>query len=122
MRTTKEIGINIRRGEIWTGTFSADTLQKTRPLLIVSNDDVNSNDKLLDVIVVKIVSMIKPDGKIVITNPEEDILIKLKKESIIQCGKISVIEKRDLVRMVTQITSAELRQVDRCLKNALALS
>ena len=110
------------RGEIWLAIWPNDPNQKPRPLLIVSNNLRNQAPKLLDIVIVKLTSLQKVDGRNKPTNPSEDVVITLKKPTIIRCASIFTIEKTALTRKLTQLQNSEMLQVDSCLKTVLDLN
>lgn len=111
----------MKRGEIWLAKWPTDPTAKVRPVLIVSNDMKNSNVGIHDVNIAKITSLQKSNGQSKAINKAEDIIIKLKKDSIVRCGSLYTIEKSFLNRVIHKLTLQELDLVDTCLKNALAL-
>jgi mRNA-degrading endonuclease toxin of MazEF toxin-antitoxin module len=111
----------LKRGEIWAAVWPNDPLKKERPVLIVSNDHRNGIPTLLDITVVKITSLKRVDGSTKNINQYEDVIVKLKKESIIQSGAIFSIEKRTLRRILGQLSSSQMDEVSDQLRNALAL-
>ncbi len=111
----------MRRGEIWAAIWPNDPQKKERPVLIVSNDHRNSTPALLDITVVKITSRMRADGSKKTVNQFEDVVAHLKKESIIQCGAIFSIEKKHLRKILGQLTSAQMNEINDKLRSALAL-
>lgn len=109
------------RGEIWFGVWPNDPFQKQRPLLIVSNNQRNSQVHILDVIVVKLTSLQRIDGSLKPVNTVEDLVIQLKKQSIVRCGSIYSVEKAFLKTKATRLTSEQMQEVDERLKTALDL-
>ncbi len=111
----------MRRGEIWYAVWPKDPAQKPRPILIVSNNHRNLAPHLLDIVVVKLTGLYRDDGTKKPVNQSEDVVVKFKKETIIQCGAIFSIEKRSLQSHLTQLPIALMRDVDDKLKNVLDL-
>jgi mRNA-degrading endonuclease toxin of MazEF toxin-antitoxin module len=111
----------LKRGEIWAAVWPNDPLKKERPVLIVSNDHRNETPTLLDITVLKITSLKRPDGSTKYIHQFEDVVVKLKKESLIQCGAIFSIEKRTLRRPLGRLSPAQMADVSDQLRNALAL-
>ncbi|MCC7404952.1 MAG: type II toxin-antitoxin system PemK/MazF family toxin [Bdellovibrionales bacterium] len=109
------------RGEIWLGVWPADPQQTPRPLLIVSNNLRNRASRLHDVVVLKLTSLKTSTGQTKPTNPSEDVVITLKKPTIIRCAAIYAVEKSYLTKKLTQISADELAKVEACLKIVLAL-
>jgi mRNA-degrading endonuclease toxin of MazEF toxin-antitoxin module len=111
----------MKRGEIWAAVWPNDPTKKERPVLIVSNDFRNSTPALQDVTVLKITSFKRADGSKKVVNRFEDVVVQLKKESIIQGGAIFSIEKRLLRRSLGQLAPSQMTEVDDRLRSALAL-
>lgn len=107
------------RGEIWTAVWPADPEQKERPILIISNNLRNQNSRLLDVVVAKITSLERKDGSKKLVNPAEDLVIKLKKESIIRCASLYSIENATLKRKISLLALPQMRDIDVRLKVVL---
>ncbi len=111
----------MKRGEIWAAQWPNDPLKKMRPVLIVSNDHRNSTPMLLDVTVLKITSLKRADGSKKNVNQFEDLVLRLKNESIIQSGAIFSVEKKNFKKILGQLTPAQMDEVDDRLRSALAL-
>lgn len=111
----------MKRGEIWAAVWPNDPLKKERPVLIVSNDHRNNTPALQDITVLKITSLKRADGSEKTVNLFEDVVLKLKKASIIQGGAIFSIEKRNLRRILGQLTPSQMNDVSERLRNALGL-
>lgn len=109
------------RGEIWFAVWPGDPEKKERPVLIVSNDHRNKAKHLLDIVVVKLTGLHRADGKAKPVNANEDVVIKLKKETIIRCASIYTIEKSTLRSNKGPLLATDMAQVDQKLKNALSL-
>jgi mRNA interferase MazF len=112
----------VSRGELWLAKWPNDPSKKERPLLVVSNNHRNQASALLDIVIVKITSFEKSNGTPKLTNPSEDVIITLKKKSIIRCASVFTIEKTTLTRKLGQIDITQMAQVDACLKNVLDLN
>lgn len=111
----------MKRGEIWAAVWPNDPKKKERPVLIVSNDHRNSTLALQDVTVLKITSLKRVDGSKKVVNQFEDLVVQLKKESIVQGGAVFSIEKRLLRRILGQLSPSQMGDVNDRLRNALAL-
>ena len=112
----------MNRGEIWSAIWPNDPLEKLRPILIVSNNYRNSTLGLKDIIVLKITSVSRTDGSLKYINRHEDMVIMLKKKSIIQAGAIFSIEKKYLRKFHLRLTYEQINEVDARLKTTLALN
>ncbi len=109
------------KGEIWLSSWPTDPESKIRPVLIISNNFKNLNNRLLDINIVKLTSLQRSNGTIKTINSAEDIIITLKKQTIIKCGSIYTIEKKNLHKRIHTINNIELDNVNFCLRNALDL-
>lgn len=109
------------RGEIWFGIWPNDPDQKPRPLLIVSNNHRNKASLIRDIIVVKLTSLQRADGSEKPINAAEDVIVQLKKKTIIRCGSIYSVEKLHLRNKVNQLSPHQMNNVDHKLKIALNL-
>lgn len=110
------------RGEIWLGVWPNDPEKKQRPLLIISNNLRNKAPNLFDVNVLKLTSLQRSDGRDKPVHPSEDLVIILKKKTIIRCASIFTIEKSCLIKKWGQLPSTEISQVDARLRNVLDLN
>lgn len=109
------------RGEIWFGIWPNDPEKKQRPLLIVSNNHRNGAQNVQDVVVVKLTSLERLNGSHKLINEAEDLVVKLKKETIVRCGAIYSIEKKFLKNKAKQLTLQQMNTVDSKLKTVLDL-
>ena len=110
------------RGEIWWARWPLDPNAKPRPVLIVSNNLRNSAPNLLDIVVVKITSLMRDDGTKKPVNPAEDVIVTLKKDSIIRCASIFSVEKTMLQSRGGQLPIAAMKLVDEKLKHVLDIN
>lgn len=111
----------IERGDIWLAVWPNDPSKKPRPVLVVSNNFRNSAPHLLDVVVVKLTSLLRPDGSQKPVNVAEDVVIELKKKSIVRCSAIYSIEKSFLSKKLTQLSEPVMVRVNHCLKITLGV-
>jgi len=112
----------MNRGDIWLGIWPNDPEKKQRPLLIISNNIRNQEHRLLDIVVLKLTSLQNSSGKIKPTNPAEDVVINLRKPTIIRCASIFTIEKSSLTTKLTQLQTSDITSIDACLRNVLDLN
>ncbi len=112
----------MNRGEIWLGVYPNDPQKKKRPLLIVSNNLRNQEPRLQDIVVLKLTSLENSSGKKKPINPAEDVIIKLKKQTIIRCASLFTIEKSALKNKLSQLTLPNMNKVESCLKTVLDLN
>lgn len=110
------------RGEIWWAKWPTDPSVKPRPVLIVSNNLRNSAPNLHDVVVVKLTSLRRDDGAKKPVNSAEDVVVTLKKDSIIRCASIFAIEKTMLQSRGGQLPIAAMKLVDDKLKHVLDIN
>jgi mRNA interferase MazF len=110
------------RGEVWLAIWPNDPEKKSRPLLIVSNNLRNQAPRLFDIVIVKLTSLQNGNGRDKPINPSEDVVITLKKPTIIRCASVFTIEKSSLTRKLTQLSVIQMLQVDSCLKTVLDLN
>jgi mRNA-degrading endonuclease toxin of MazEF toxin-antitoxin module len=109
------------RGEIWFGVWPNDPDKKPRPLLIVSNNHRNQKPNIQDVVVVKLTSLERPDGSKKPVNAAEDLLVTLKKPTIIKCGALYSVEKQFLKNSPGRLSPDQMKEVDLRIKNVLDL-
>jgi mRNA-degrading endonuclease toxin of MazEF toxin-antitoxin module len=109
------------RGEIWFGVWPNDPDKKSRPLLIISNNHRNQKPNILDVVVIKLTSLERPDGSKKPVNQAEDLVITLKKPTIIKCGALYSVEKSFFKKCAGQISPDQMREVNLRIKNVLDL-
>lgn len=110
------------RGEIWWAKWPTDPTAKPRPVLIVSNNLRNAAPNLLDIVVVKLTSRLRDDGTKKPVNAAEDVLVTLKKETIIRCSSIFSIEKAILQSRAGQLPLIVMKAVDEKLRHVLDLN
>jgi mRNA-degrading endonuclease toxin of MazEF toxin-antitoxin module len=110
------------RGEIWWAKWPTDPSAKARPVLIVSNNLRNAAPNLLDLVVVKLTSLMRDDGTKKPVNAAEDVIVTLKKDTIIRCASIFSIEKTMLQSRGGQLPIAAMKLVDEKLKHVLDLN
>ncbi|HAZ14959.1 MAG: hypothetical protein A2X86_21515 [Bdellovibrionales bacterium GWA2_49_15] len=111
----------MERGEIWYAVWPADPGKKERPVLIVSNAYRNRAKNLLDVVVVKLTGLHRTDNNVKPVNANEDVVIKLKKDTIIRCGSLYTIEKAMLKSNKGRLSNTVMKDVDEKLRNVLSL-
>lgn len=111
----------MKRGEYWLAVWPNDPGKKPRPVLVVSNDLRNSRPHIPDVVVVKLTSLERGDGTIKTVNAAEDVIVKLKKDSIIRCGAIYAVEKSFLIKTLGTADTNVIFQVNEKLRTVLQL-
>jgi mRNA interferase MazF len=110
------IGPAIRRGEIWWTLFELSTggeLRKTRPAVIVSNDETNS---ILNR--VQIVPMTTNVRRIF----QSDALIKIGgRHSKAMADQITTADKSRLRERIGRVTDSEMKALETAIRTQLAL-
>lgn len=112
----------MNRGEIWLGVYPNDPQKKPRPLLIVSNNFRNQQPRLKDIVIVKLTSLQNSKGLNKPTSRVEDVIINLKKQTIVRCASVFTIEKSSLKSKITQLQVTDMDKVDSCLKTVLDIN
>ena len=112
----------MRRGEIW---WAAPQLtggqRKRRPLLVVSHDSFNSNERYRKVMVVHLTSVHRPGGPF-----DWEVAVPrgaggLRQGSVAKCGEVYTLFKEHLESLVGTAPSEMMEQIDRALALALGL-
>lgn len=111
----------IGRGDVWLAVWPNDPRKKPRPVLVVSNRFRNHAPHILDVVVVKLTSEHRKDGRPKPINAAEDIEITLKKPSLIRCGSIYTLPKSWLKKKLSILSRDVMSQVDQKLLTVLDL-
>jgi mRNA-degrading endonuclease toxin of MazEF toxin-antitoxin module len=112
----------IKRGDIWLAVWPNDPGKKPRPVLVVSNNFRNSAPHLLDVVVVKLTSLLRSDGSQKPVNMAEDVVIELNKKSIVRCSAIYSVEKSFLSKKLVHLSEPIIARVNHCLRITLNLA
>lgn len=110
------------RGEIWWGRVPmTGSRAKERPMLIVSDDTFNRNEKYPKVMVVHITTVQRLGGPYDWEVALPRGTAGLERHSIAKCGEIYTVWKEQLHGASGTIPRALLGQVDRALAVALSL-
>lgn len=111
-----------RRGEVWSARL--DPVEGSeqggiRPVVVVSNDDVNA---LLQIVSVVPVTRSRPDRRIY---PSEAELrageASLRADSVVLCHQIRTLSRRRLGKRIGVIAPATLMSIDEAMRVHLAL-
>ena len=120
METTKDKLMNIRRGEIYD-IGHLDTVgseqQGDRPVLIVSDDDINR--KSPEATICFITSQLEKRGERYHVNLPG--VVGLEKKSMVLAEQIRTVDKTRLLKRRGRLDEITMNRVDRGLKNSLGL-
>ena len=112
----------MRRGEIWWAKVPLQgTGQKHRPMLIVSDNAFNANERYPKVMVVHLTSVKRLGGPF---DWEVDLprgTAGMKQRSTIKCGEVYTLWKEQLQGPAGTVPPSLMRKVDRALAVALSL-
>ncbi len=112
----------MRRGDLWWARVPMKgSAEKKRPMLIVSDDAFNRNERYSKVMVVHITSVQRLGGPYDWEVPLPRGTAGLKRASVAKCGEIYTLRKEQLEGSARTIPPAIMRQVDRALAVALSL-
>jgi mRNA interferase MazF len=112
----------VRRGEVWwAAPRLAGGSRKRRPMLIVSDDVFNRNERYPKVMVVHLTSVQRPGGPF-----DWEVAIargtaSLDRASVARCGEVYTLTKDQLQTLVGAMPRDRMDQVDRALAVALSL-
>lgn len=112
----------MRRGEIWWARVpTRGAAGKRRPMLVVSNDAFNENERYPKVMVVHLTSVERVGGGF----PWEVSLPKgtagLRRTSVVKCGEIYTLWKKQLEGPASTLAGTEMERVDAAIAVALGL-
>jgi mRNA-degrading endonuclease toxin of MazEF toxin-antitoxin module len=113
---------SLRRGEIWWAApqLSGGT-RKRRPLLIVSHDSFNKNERYPKVMVVHLTSVHRPgdpfDWEVNLPRGAGG----LRQASVAKCGEVYTLRKEQLESLVGTVPAEAMARIDRALALALDL-
>lgn len=110
------------RGEVW---WAAPHLpggsRKRRPMLVVSDDVFNANERYPKVMVVHLTTVHRPGGPFAWEVALRRGVAGLDHASIVKCGEVYTLLKEQLREQVGSLPAALMREVDLALKVALSL-
>jgi len=112
----------MRRGEIWWARSSMKgSRDKKRPMLVVSDDAFNTNERYAKVMVVHVTTVKRLGGPY-----DWEVSIPrgtagLKHTSIAKCGEIYTLWKEQLDASAGTLPAAVMRDIDRAIAIALHL-
>jgi len=114
--------MNIRRGRIYLAVLDPTVgreISKTRPVVVVSNDKNNEYSGTVTILPLTSRGVKK-------TYPFEVFFGKgvgtLPKDSKVKADQIRTIDKRRIVKLIGELGSKEMEQIDQAVKIHLALS
>lgn len=113
----------MRRGEIWWARIPMrGATPKRRPMLVVSDDVFNGNERYPKVMAVHLTSADRPgrDYEWEVTLPKGT--AGLGRASVVKCGEVYTLWKEDLEGPASTLPSAIMRRVDAALAVALGLA
>lgn len=112
--------MSIKRGELWLVNFDpafGTEIQKTRPVLVVSNNIANHKNTKISLIPLS--SQVRALGITVIVEP--DITNGLTVPSMVKVPDICTFDKRRLVHKLGVLTPEKMTEVEMKLKKHLGL-
>ncbi|MSP61575.1 MAG: type II toxin-antitoxin system PemK/MazF family toxin [Myxococcales bacterium] len=113
----------MRRGEVWWATPRlAGGSPKRRPLLIVSDDVFNCNERYPKVMVVHLTSVQRPGGPFDWEVTVARGVAGIDKASVAKCCEVYTFEKAQLQSVIGTLPRDVMRKIDRALAVALSLS
>ena len=119
--------MNLRRGDIVLANlpYSDQTGSKVRPALVVQCD--RNNDRLDDVILVMITSVIarataEPTQLFVEISAPEGQSSGLLRDSAVKCEHLVTLDRSLIGRVIGQFPPGVMRKIDGCLRESLGLA
>jgi mRNA-degrading endonuclease toxin of MazEF toxin-antitoxin module len=112
----------MRRGEIWWAKVPMrGATGKRRPMLVVSDDAFNANDRYPKVMVVHLTSVARlgADFDWEVALPKGT--TGLRQASVVKCGEIYTLWKEQLQGPAATLPATEMRRIDRALAVGLGL-
>jgi mRNA interferase MazF len=110
------------RGEVWwSSARMASGSRKRRPVLIVSGDGFNRNERYPRVVAVHVTSVHRPAGAPVWEVEIPKGAANLERASIAKCAELYTIRKERLESRIGAIPRDVMQRVDRALAIALSL-
>ena len=111
------------RGEVWwAGPRMPGGSRKRRPMLIVSDDSFNRNERYSKVVVVHLTSVKRLGGPF-----DWEVAVKkgtagLDKASVVKCAEVYTLLKEQLDQKVGTLPASLMGEVDRALSVAFGLA
>lgn len=96
--------------------FSDQSGTKKRPVLVVSNDEINSNEGHYDFIGIAITSKIRGGSYRLVINEKDTATGFLPKKSEVSCDKIASIPKNFIVKKICSLNDKKFAAVKLVLK------
>jgi len=111
--------VAVRRGDVVVANLDPTIgveMQKTRPVIVVSNDSINQLSQLVVVVpLTKNTAHLSPSHAVL---PKGAARLTFTSKAVTE--QIKAVDKRRLVKRLGSLSPALLAQVDRALKNTLA--
>lgn len=112
----------MRRGEIWWAKVPMrGAAAKRRPMLVVSDDAFNDNERYPKVMVVHLTSVSRPGRDFDWEVPLRKGTAGLQKASVVKCSEVYTLWKDQLEGPAATLPAADMSRVDRALAVALSL-
>jgi len=112
----------MRRGELWWATPRLPGgSRKRRPMLVVSNDAFNRNERYLKVLVVHVTSVLRDeafDWEVSVPKGTAG----LERRSIIKCAEVYTLLREQLTEQMGTLPRERMLHVDRALALSLGLA
>jgi mRNA-degrading endonuclease toxin of MazEF toxin-antitoxin module len=112
----------VRRGEIWWAAIPMrGAASKRRPMLVVSDDAFNANDRYPKVMVVHLTSVERQGREFAWEVALPKGTAGLRRASVVKCGEVYTLWKEQLQGPAATLPAPILQRVDRALAVALGL-
>jgi mRNA-degrading endonuclease toxin of MazEF toxin-antitoxin module len=114
--------VTVRRGEVWwAAPRLAGASRKRRPMLIVSDDAFNRNERYPKVLVVHLTSVRRPAGPFDWEVEVPKGAGGLDRGGVVKCAEVYTLLKEQLRSLSGALPRETMRRVDRALAIALSL-
>jgi mRNA interferase MazF len=117
--------MNVQRGDIvlLQAPFTSRTGAKTRPMLVVQNDQNNArmSNTILVFITTNTVRAAEPTQVLIDPTTPDGRSSGLKQTSVVSCENILTVVQADILRVIGHLPAAIMQRVDQALKVSLAL-
>jgi mRNA-degrading endonuclease toxin of MazEF toxin-antitoxin module len=112
----------MRRGEVWWAKIPLQgRASKRRPVLVISDDAFNRNERYPKVMVVHLTSVERLGGPFEWEVPLPRGTAGLSRSSVVKCGEIYTLWKEQLQGPAATLPRELMQRVDRALAVALSL-
>jgi mRNA interferase MazF len=113
--------VTVRRGDVVVASLDPTIgveIQKTRPVIVVSNDSINQFSQLVVVVpLTKNVAHLSPSHAVI---PKGVARLTFASKAVTE--QVKAVDKRRLVKRLGSLSPGLLAQVERALKNTLAFA